>query len=70
MPVHKIEMSQPDKQVLHSDITFDIYSDGEKLGSLKISKGSADWTPRHKQRPRKIKWERFAAVLDDLYDGN
>jgi hypothetical protein len=68
LPVHKIEMSQPDKQVLHSDITFDIYSDGEKLGSLKISKGSVDWTPRHKQRPRQIKWERFAAVLDDLYD--
>jgi hypothetical protein len=69
MPVHKIEMSQPAKAVLHSDITFDILSDGQKLGSMRISKGSIDWTPKGKHAAKSITWERFAAAMDLLYEG-
>jgi len=70
MAIHKIEMSQPAKQVLHTDVTFDIYSDGEKLGTMRISKGTLDWTPKNKQRPKKIRWERFAAIMDEVYEGH
>lgn len=59
-------MHQPSKAVLHNDITFDIYSDGKKLGSLTLSKGSIDWWPKRRRSGKRISWERFAAVMDDL----
>ncbi|WP_299926129.1 hypothetical protein [uncultured Nocardioides sp.] len=42
MPRHRIEMYQPRKAMLHSDVSFEIYSDGKKLGTMTISKGSID----------------------------
>jgi hypothetical protein len=69
MPVHKIEMSQPSKAVLHNDVTFEIFSDEEKLGTLKVSKGGADWTPSRRHNAKTITWETFAKAMDALYEG-
>jgi len=65
MPAHKIEMSQPSKTILHSDITFGIYSAGKKIGSVRISKGTIDWAPSRSRSFKKISWERFAAMMND-----
>lgn len=65
MPRHKIEMSQPAKTVLHSDITFDIYSDDKKLGSVRISKGTIDWAASRSRTFKKIEWERFARLMTE-----
>lgn len=69
MAEHRIEMHQPKKAVFSGDIIFEVYSDNEKLGSLEISKGSVDWTPKGKQRSKAIEWERFAGLMNRLYDG-
>ena len=46
MPKHDVEMSIPTtKVVLSADVVFDIRSDDEKLGELRISKGTIDWAP-------------------------
>ena len=56
------------KAVLHNDITFDIYSGGDKLGSVRISKGSIDWAPARRRSFKRISWERFATTMNELYD--
>lgn len=70
MPEHRIEMWQPAKSLLNSDLYFDVYSDGQKLGTMSLSKGSIDWFPKGKQKSKRITWERFAAAMNYLYDGN
>lgn len=65
MPIHKIEMSQPSKTVLYSDITFGIYSGGKKLGSVRISKGTIDWAPSRSRTFKKMTWERFASIMNN-----
>ena len=63
MPEHRIDIHQPPKQVLNSDISFTVYSDGAALGELKISRGSIDWRPAGYQKPVRWKWETFARVM-------
>lgn len=66
MAKHKIEMRQPSKVMLHNDVVFDIFSDGKKLGTLTISKGSVDWWPKRRRSGKRIRWEKFAAAMDEL----
>ena len=64
VPRHRIDVRQPAKAVLHSDITFDIYSDDTLLGELRISKGTIDWRPPKRQRAIKRTWESFARLME------
>ena len=65
MPLHKVEVSQPSKRVLNSDVVFTIYSDGQRLGELRVSRGSIDWRPANKRASIKRGWERFARMMED-----
>ena len=38
-------LTSPTRFVLHSDVTFVVWSDDAKLGELQVSKGSIDWLP-------------------------
>lgn len=64
MPVHKIEVRKPAKQVLNSDIELTVYSDGMVLGELRISRGSIDRRLAKKSRVSKWTWEQSAAPMD------
>lgn len=68
MAEHRIEINQPAKQVLHSDISFSVYSDGLALGELKISKGTIDWRPAGHQKSVKWSWELFARAMENKQD--
>ena len=50
--------------VLNTDITVEVREDGEKLGTLHISRGSIDWKPRFGQRARKMRWGQFAKLME------
>ena len=64
MPRHDVDMSIPTtKMVLHADVVFEVPSDGEKFGELRISKGSVDWIPANAQIPAKLSWEQFDRVM-------
>jgi hypothetical protein len=64
MPRHDVDMSIPTtKMVLHADVVFEVRSDGEKFGELRISKGSVDWIPANAQIPAKLSWEQFDRVM-------
>ncbi len=60
MPNHDVDMSIPTtKMVLHADVVFEVRSDGEKYGELRISQGGIDWLPANARIPAKRTWEQF-----------
>ena len=64
MPIHDVEMSIPTtKVVLHADVVFEVRSDGEKLGELRISKGTIDWAPANTRTPVQLTWEQFDRLM-------
>ena len=64
MSEHTVRVTQPAREVVNADYSFEIFSDGEKLGQLDISKGTADWWPRSAQSATGISWEDFAHLLN------
>ncbi len=65
MPRHHIEISLPTKPLKNVDTTIAVWSDGEKLGEMRISRGSLDWIPAGAQTHRRITWENLAYLLND-----
>ena len=64
MPTHHVEMSIPTtKVVLSADVVFEVRSNGDKLGELRISKGSIDWSPTNAKNPIKRTWEQFDRLM-------
>jgi hypothetical protein len=64
MAHHDVEMSIPTtKMVLHADVVFEVRSDDEKLGELRISQGTIDWIPRRAQIPVSLTWEQFDRIM-------
>jgi len=64
LATHKIAFQQSTRDLLNSDMTFTVHRNGEKLGELKISKGTIDWKPKSKQRAIKWSWDKFAATME------
>jgi len=66
MATHEILFDMPQKLVLSKDITFEVKSDGNKLGTLLISKGNVEWKPaNHSVTKHRMTWEKFAAIMED-----
>jgi hypothetical protein len=66
MAEHRITVhpSRP-LEVLSSDLVVEVSADGEKLGELRISRGSIDWVARGHQRAVSKSWEAFAKLMAD-----
>ena len=47
---------------MNSDYRFEVFSGSEKLGEVRISKGTIDWRPRNARHVMKLTWERFDAL--------
>jgi hypothetical protein len=56
-------------EVINSDIVIVVRKDGERLGTLTLSKGTIDWRPksarRGKQRETSLDWTQFARAMRD-----
>lgn len=61
---HLVTFSVPPRTLGKSDIEFVVKTDGEKFGTLRISKGSLVWFPRNGVKGRKIGWSRFDAFME------
>ena len=66
MPKHQIMIELPAKAVLNTDVRVVVWGDEAKLGELNLSRGTIDWKPAHRHRPVRLRWERFAAMMEDL----
>lgn len=66
MPQHEIRMALPaTTQVVNADVTFTVYSDGRRLGQLRVSRGTLDWHPAGKKDFASVGWERFDDWMRD-----
>ncbi len=65
MAQHRVEVHQPSRVVLNSDVSFDVWRDDEKLGELRVSKGSIDWRGGNKKKVVRKTWEQFARLMED-----
>lgn len=64
MAKHIVNMSIPTtKMVLSADVVFEVRSDGEKLGELRVSKGTIDWAPVNAKNPYRRSWEQFDRMM-------
>ncbi|GAB1233460.1 hypothetical protein UT4_19270 [Ferrigenium sp. UT4] len=65
MATHDVSFEIPQKFVLAKDVTFEIKSNGSKLGKLLISKGNIEWIPASNSvNKHRLSWERFAQLLE------
>ena len=62
---HHVTFSVPPRTLGKSDIEFVVRRDGEKFGTLRISKGSLVWFPRNGVLGRKVGWPRFDTFMSD-----
>jgi hypothetical protein len=66
MARHDVDMRIPTtKMVLHADVVFEVRSDDDKLGELRVSQGSIDWYPRSAQRGVSLSWEQFDRLMTE-----
>ena len=64
MARHDVEMRIPTtKMVLHADVVFEVRSDDEKLGELRISQGSIDWYRGRAKTGVQLTWEQFDQLM-------
>ncbi len=50
MPKHDVYATLPNALLGKKDAFFDIYKDGEKCGTIMISKGSIEWYPKNAKK--------------------
>ncbi len=62
---HDVTFSVPPRTLGKTDIEFVVKRDGEKFGTLRVSKGALVWFPRNGVKGRKVGWTRFAAFMED-----
>jgi hypothetical protein len=63
MAAHHLLLHAPAQEVHNADVRIEVWSDDEKLGELRVSKGSIDWNPRGHHLPYTLTWERFDALM-------
>jgi hypothetical protein len=65
MATHDVTVDLPTRFVLHSDVTFVVWSDDAKLGELQVSKGSIDWLPGNGRTRHRVRWEKFKRAHEE-----
>jgi hypothetical protein len=63
MADHIVKVKLPRRvEVLSKDLEVEVRSNGDFIGTLKVSKGSLDWRDASDQYSHVIHWERFAEL--------
>jgi upstream activation factor subunit UAF30 len=63
MAKHKMTFTLPEREIGQGDVIFNIFEDGEKFGTVKISKGALEWFPIGHKKPYTLGWKRFDNVI-------
>lgn len=64
---HQISFTLPEQPLGRVDAEFKVKIDEEILGTLKISKGTVDWTPKghSHENPYQLTWTQFDTLMRD-----
>jgi hypothetical protein len=49
-----------------SSIDFEIYAEGEKIGTIILGRGSLTWYGKKRQHGKRLSWSRFAQLMDEF----
>lgn len=60
---YDVSFSIPKRTLGNSDVKFAVWRNGEKLGTLAISKGSVVWFPRNYKWGHKVSWSKFDRII-------
>jgi hypothetical protein len=60
---HEVKFSIPERELGKADIEFHIKKDGQKFGTLKVSKGSVVWVPRDNTYGFRLGWKYFDEMM-------
>ncbi|MDP9237162.1 MAG: hypothetical protein M3P30_07150 [Chloroflexota bacterium] len=63
MPRHDVRFTIPERRLGNADIEFAVYTDGERLGLLKVSKGAVVWRHANKKRGHVMDWTTFDRMM-------
>jgi hypothetical protein len=65
----RAELSVPNLTKAGTSLSLAIYSEGEKIGTLILGRGSLVWYGARRQKPKRIPWSRFAEKMDEMAYG-
>lgn len=65
MARHDVRFTIPERTLGNADIEFAVYSDDERLGVLKVSKGALVWRPANKKLGYVVRWDAFDRIMQD-----
>lgn len=51
--------------IVNTDIEVAVRADGALLGRIRISRGSIDWIPAQKRSARRLRWAKFADLMEE-----
>lgn len=50
-----------------SAIWFEVTSGGQRLGRMRIGRGSLEWKGKSRKKAKRLSWSRFAQHMEKLY---
>ena len=68
MPQHsvKAQMQVVELTKAGSAITFEVYANGAKIGTIEIGAGSFGWRPANKRNFRRMNWTEFEKFMQSF----
>lgn len=65
MAQHVVRARVDTKVIGHKDLEITVRRNGEKLGTLLISKGNIEWLPKGNSiNKKRVGWQRFADLME------
>lgn len=67
MAQHDVSFTVPERTVGNADIKFIVKRNGKVVGTLKVSKGSLVWLPKHAKKAGKrieLRWQEFGELVE------
>lgn len=65
---HEINVELPRMELGNTDMKVFIHSNGEKLGEIRMSKGTIDYFPAHKQYSMSLTWAEFDNMMSKRWE--
>lgn len=60
---HDVRFSIPSRKLGVADVEFEVWSNGVKHGTFRVSKGSIVWFPFMKKHGYRMGWSKFQKVM-------
>ncbi|MGD9902616.1 MAG: hypothetical protein AB7U83_04020 [Vicinamibacterales bacterium] len=62
---HDVKFSVPERPLSHADVEFKVNKDGDRFGTLRVSKGAVVWYPQDGKLGRKLNWGQIDRLFED-----